>query len=374
MAIDRQEQGNVIDTFERGHSYAMLAYQMFQKGCDSSGYLVQTSVGSYQHYQAHALRESVDGLNAYALLPQANTNNEVLIVFAGTQDLSGIIRDLEPVTAGGSSFQNALYDLHEHFSELVAKLPQDRTYQLNIAGHSLGGSDAEHFLAHFLQEKVADNAFAQINKVELFSFSSPGLSEMTVNDSEANIQKLIEDESTDFSVQLHYGRGEEDAVPWFGEKHIIVDHIDNVADTDCMMVIKDTSCDDVAMRNNVYQFAYYLATKYHAHILDWFEDDGSANFESFRYLSTENGDYEQIHSILHDKVTWIGHLLEAPKAMVSGLLEWFKGGSETCDIVTEQPVYHVSECEYITDNVSPAPSGFSLEEQLYQPHEVSPAA
>lgn len=98
--------------------------------------------------------QTPEGLNAFILTPigpiPEGAIPEVKVIFAGTKDKPGIVRDFEGKAAGHDSFKQYKTDLMEELNTAVASVPGD-SVKISVIGHSLGGADAQRMALKITQ-------------------------------------------------------------------------------------------------------------------------------------------------------------------------------------------------------------------------------
>lgn len=100
--------------------------------------------------------ETPEGLNAFILEPinvPVGATPEIKVLFAGTKDMPGVIRDLEKKAAGHESFECHKYNLMKDLNDAVGRI-QGKEVKISLVGHSLGGADAQR-MAIEITEAVA---------------------------------------------------------------------------------------------------------------------------------------------------------------------------------------------------------------------------
>lgn len=110
--------------------------------------------------------DTPEGLNAFILEP-VDKESEIKVVFVGTKDLPGVVRDMEDEAAGQESFEQHKDKVLAKLNEAVKEIKCD-SVKISVIGHSLGGADAQRLVQNIVQikaepEKNSDgNAFNSI--------------------------------------------------------------------------------------------------------------------------------------------------------------------------------------------------------------------
>lgn len=143
--------------------------------------------------------QTAAGISCFVLFSPDAQNSSVKILFRGTADIEGGIRDGETLGTcpGGDSFK-----LHE--DKIMEALTQVVSYKveqgcnnvcLDDAGHSLGGADSQ-LAAELILRKMAENpddsALSAITKLRIMHANAAGTSNNINKSAEESLQKLHE--------------------------------------------------------------------------------------------------------------------------------------------------------------------------------------
>lgn len=282
-----------------GHHQASLAYTLHNEGITQPFYPIVLTNNEVVDASVEPIQENIDGLNAYALIPN-NDSNELHIVFTGTNDLDGVKRDIEHGTAGSQSFNEAKDDLLDHVKQIINNMNNEKPIKLVISGHSLGGADAENFLALVLEAK-ANKQIDSVNDIALYSFCSPGINFDTVESAERHMTALLRDQNAPVHIQLNYGRANGDPVHSLGQAHIVAPYIPGKSNTNLVVVNKSISpvfSDEDSLFSSLVNMA---SDAKNAHTLDWFNGT-MKNFSSLQHLSAQHpGQMNALKDELHNK-------------------------------------------------------------------------
>lgn len=96
--------------------------------------------------------DTPEGLNAFILEP-VDKKSEIKVVFVGTKDLPGVVRDMEDEAAGQESFEQHKDRVLAKLNEAVKEI-EDGSVKINVIGHSLGGADAQRLVQNIVKVKA----------------------------------------------------------------------------------------------------------------------------------------------------------------------------------------------------------------------------
>lgn len=228
--------------------------------------------GSSAEYFVHRLAVSGDvekGLMAHVLIPK-NTkpgNQDIKIVFQGSCNRNGAARDaFENGGAGTDSFQanrdSLLLQINGLIKNFKQRMNAKETLSVTIAGHSLGGSDAQNCMASMMDAaaqncgllpaasmppipKECRDALQTISKLRLATQNSAGITTATAKRADL-VAGYIAEQRGKFkknptkginleleSYNLHVAA---DGVQQTGEAHILSDVSSKLAKVDVMKV------------------------------------------------------------------------------------------------------------------------------------------
>ena len=151
-------------------------------------------------YSAQKVNTKDLGINAFILTPKnidadSTQTPEVKVIFAGTKDTAGILRDIEPKSPGHASYYKAQKRIMTALNQALVNLPRkkDRDIKISVIGHSLGATDAQRTALAITKTRMNDStSFAGYNiHLNLVSNSSP---------------KVTIQEANDFTQALYYAR------------------------------------------------------------------------------------------------------------------------------------------------------------------------
>lgn len=208
---------------------------------------------------------TIPGLNIFVLAPidtPPGMKKEIKVLFTGTQDKAGVMRDLEEGAPGSQSFEasqdliiTAIADAAKNL-----KLEDGEHYQLSLRGHSLGGADTQHAMLAITnrmaqdlekqketikklkessytadleieKKKLSENQMlARIDSLDVSLNASPKVLDKQSDAFSKNLEAIKQKNQakqihlkTNLRVLLY----DKDIVPYFGEKHIATDAIEN---------------------------------------------------------------------------------------------------------------------------------------------------
>lgn len=193
--------------------------------------------------------ETPEGLNAFILqpifVPEGETP-EVKVIFAGTADKEGVVRDLDKKAAGHESFKSHKHDLMHELNMAVASITGDDV-RISVIGHSLGGADAQRMALKItqavafpgkpedaMQGVLADSYFSEKpyypalkNKnitLHLGTNSAPRLTEKQCEKFAKNLEIATKNSNNGFNplkFEATVFCMDKDIVPRCGKKHLL---------------------------------------------------------------------------------------------------------------------------------------------------------
>ncbi len=169
--------------------------------------------------------DTPEGLNAFILEP-VDGKSEIKVVFVGTKDLPGVVRDMEDEAAGQESFEQHKDKVLAKLNEAVGKIEGD-SVKINVIGHSLGGADAQRLVQNIVQIKAtppnnqADCANLMKKKVhlDLNTSAAPMLSKEKGKQFATELRQVTKEGS--LSLKATACVYKLDVVPTFGEQHLL---------------------------------------------------------------------------------------------------------------------------------------------------------
>lgn len=154
---------------------------------------------SFREYNFTRLKTSHKGIAAYIAIPtniiEQDQQVDIKVVFRGTKSLASVLRDLEFKGAGSASFaldrNNIISDINVAIKNINDKFNKLKKISITIAGHSLGGADAQHCVAALAQaiaencgysieqknsipQKIRDQ-FGYVKQIKLLTYNSAGV-------------------------------------------------------------------------------------------------------------------------------------------------------------------------------------------------------
>lgn len=135
---------------ELGHNLAYYDYQA------NTTIKLLNENGRQETFLSKPIASSHPGLIASVLMPKYNDQSKELdikLLFRGTHNSSSMLRNLQPLGPGHDS----LVKEHASITQQLKDLIEDHAYsnqpiKLTIAGHSLGGSDAQNYQCLLMME------------------------------------------------------------------------------------------------------------------------------------------------------------------------------------------------------------------------------
>jgi hypothetical protein len=182
----RQEPSELMDQFEYFEYLAhTLAYNAEKPEVQHPFKLPHQQGSLYKLVMPHVnLRQ---GIKLYFVLPLDENDNDIKILFRGTKDHASVMRDVEDVAPGSSTFQLAVHQIFTAFNKVLSDQGKSHsTLSVTICGHSLGGADAQMFLGQLLK-RMKDwhenhdaagheaTPYRKIRRVRLATFNSAGI-------------------------------------------------------------------------------------------------------------------------------------------------------------------------------------------------------
>lgn len=235
--------------------------------------VLNENINNYEEHECSQLIVSSLGLVGYVLVPKNVESNKVLnvkIVFRGTNPNSypSVSRDIyESQGAGYWSFEQnknlILQQIAEKIELGLDKIGTNATdipVNITIAGHSLGGADAQNCLTALMQtisenHGYTSNGYKQIpeeiscnftkykvNKLRLFNYNSAGVPDKT-KDFSIELAKFLHNKRTSSSLKEYLPEIEtynylvnEDIVQQTGEAHVLDNVPEEYATVDVLKV------------------------------------------------------------------------------------------------------------------------------------------
>jgi hypothetical protein len=194
----KQHDESVLKKFQQGELLAHSVVYSLTPG--TSTVKVLDEDGVERIYMVREAPTDNKGLLAYVLYDNNPNNPRIHVMFRGTHNVPSAIRDLEESKFGGvgyASFKrneaNILKTVADvlHEKQKVSKLP----IQINIAGHSLGGADAQNFtrvLLHAMSDPT-NNFYGVLNKIGIINIihaNSAGVTAETAAACDADLNTI----------------------------------------------------------------------------------------------------------------------------------------------------------------------------------------
>lgn len=250
---DQQQELNKLKQFCSGE---FLAHQLaYREKKDITAYpaLVIEEDASFREYNFTRLQTHNKGIAAYIAIPSHTADQEqnqaidIKVVFRGTKSRASILRDLEVGGAGSASFaidrNNIIAAINAAIKTMNARCSKPKLIRITVAGHSLGGADAQNCvtaLAQAISEnygyKVEQknsippefrNQFNCIKEIKLLTYNSAGVTKDTA-DYSMKLAAFLANKSV--KLQAFYQLVGGDAVQQTGEANIFnnvpYDHVE----------------------------------------------------------------------------------------------------------------------------------------------------
>lgn len=217
--------------------------------------------GTYQEYECTQLLSDNAGLVGYILTPMqvsADKIPDIKVVFRGTACFSSILRDLEVGGAGSASFVSNKHSILEQINLAIKNfnarhLRTQQDVNITLAGHSLGGADAQNCLIAIMDSisqkyglnrtrdkripsKCMDN-MDTIRDLRLFNYNSAGITKQAATQSRVLAEFLAEKRQageTKLNIETYNLLVVGDGVQQTGEAHVLSDVAADVAKVDVL--------------------------------------------------------------------------------------------------------------------------------------------
>lgn len=217
--------------------------------------------GTSGDYIVHRLTnmQGVEGLKGHVLIPKNPKafGNDIKVIFRGTASASGAHRDIfETNGAGTETFEaereNFIAQINTIVKDFNANNNKNRgPISLTVAGHSLGGADAQNCTAA-LMDAIAQNnglhsdvvvpepkrsALTAISTLRVFTKNSAGITLKTANrtnDVAAYLAKCRSTGQTDLTIESYNLQVHGDVVQQTGEAHLLSNVSSELAKVDVM--------------------------------------------------------------------------------------------------------------------------------------------
>ncbi len=203
--------------------------------------------GSYREYHCTRLEVDNTGLVGYILVPTSvdeNTTPDIKVIFRGTKCAASVARDLELGGPGSISFARNRDAILQQINNAIKTFNTEHSPLLNpinisIAGHSLGGADAQNCLTAMMEAISQNNGltdvdgnipaekrnyFDTIKRLRLFDCNAGGVPETTEKrsaDLAAFLAQKRAIEQTSVQIESYNQHVDGDGVQQTGEGHVL---------------------------------------------------------------------------------------------------------------------------------------------------------
>lgn len=162
--VDQQQELDKLKQFCSGEFLAHeLAYRK-AKDITVEPALIIEEDASFREYNFTRLQTSHKGIAAYIAIATNITQQEqhidIKVIFRGTQSRASMLRDLEFKGAGSDSFaldrNNIVDGINAAIKDINSKFTKPKLISITVAGHSLGGADAQNCVVA-LAQAISEN-------------------------------------------------------------------------------------------------------------------------------------------------------------------------------------------------------------------------
>lgn len=370
--------------------------------------------GSLREYRCQALNTTNPGLVAYALTPtqlKPGEKPDIKIIFRGTKPSSkdSVYRDLEPGGAGAISFAKDRDLILEQINQIAKEFDQGLT--LTIAGHSLGGADAQNAAAAVI-EAVAQNKgisyvardketpaipseccdnLSQVEHLRLFTYNSAGIPQATAERSQSLVALLAEKRAKGEQIPTIESYNQQvggDGVQQTGEAHLLSNVSGRCAKVDVLkahigsehhhklglstslalgtLLTATAGVPGFALASTatVASVALGLKDTKKSHCDHLHAAPRAVQYESFS--NTTPGGQAKVHAQLNNKSAWLNTLHRGGASIYNGMQTWTQKAAITLGYsssraqqgVTVEPKPQATEEGSTRKPCSPKPSPF----------------
>jgi hypothetical protein len=159
-------------------------------------------------YHVKKVKTNNDGLVCFVLYSNNPANNRVHVVFRGTHNKASALRDLETMGSGPGSvtFEQNKAEILRTIKQVVShKQQKSQPVALSVAGHSLGGADAQMCATAILAD-IAENdkntPLAKIASLNIMHANSAGVSHATAKTAKQSL-KTIRERKSHLKISQH---------------------------------------------------------------------------------------------------------------------------------------------------------------------------
>lgn len=198
---------------------------------DSQNYKVTDEDGIVREYRVKHIPSKHRGLVSFVLYSEDTENPRVHLVFRGTHSLASASRNLDTfgIKPGGKSFDNERERILKHTKEIIAfkQSTCKHPIELSVAGHSLGGADAQNCATAILSDiakskESSDNPLNKLGALNIMLANAAGVSSVAANKCKNSLE-TIHNRNTKLKVNMFACMVDGDPIQQGGYTNILAD-------------------------------------------------------------------------------------------------------------------------------------------------------
>ena len=251
-----------------------------------------------QPYRVKAVKVPHQGLNCFILQPKLECKNkEIFILFRGTKCIYSLFRDLEPAAAGASSIALAMPHILQEVNNTIEEIYSREVY-ITVAGHSLGGADAQNCFLELMKEADANPVnFHKVRRIHLTAFSSAGITQQAALEAE---QVAIQLKNTNKTLHLacYWLHAAGDLVQQTGQTSLLANVSSRIAEVHLLKASTQN-----AEFKSLYELLWLtdrISRTVQAHRRHYFKNNGQQEPVTFEYYNNFSPEGQKI---IHEKLT-----------------------------------------------------------------------
>lgn len=213
-----------IRRYASGQYLSNLSYILSSLKELPSHALILNSDGKFKkyHIQAFNLKK---GMYAYLLLPEDKSNNDVKVVFRGTDvnDAKSLAINVETWGPGTQSFEDEKENIFNTFNQAIYQHygKEHPALELEVCGHSQGAAFSQLFVTEFLKRRATSRQYDAFKQLHMKVYNSPGVPHATAKEAyEAVITQFLNGKK--LNITANYGMVGGDPVQVTGHNMILV--------------------------------------------------------------------------------------------------------------------------------------------------------
>lgn len=220
-----------IDYFRHAEYLAHVLPYTLDARKSSQETTIQEPDGKKYKYVAKLVKDTHNGLVCFVLYSKDKLNPKVQVLFRGTHNAHSIKRDLETfgISPGKNTFETDKVKVMRTIKKIVSAKQESSNIpiELTIAGHSLGGADAQNCAAAIFEDMHSikykkPSPLAALGSLNIMHANSAGVSQDTALKCKRLLPKIMKTHST-FKVKQQIIMVGGDAIQQGGYTTILAD-------------------------------------------------------------------------------------------------------------------------------------------------------